>query len=307
MISKVGGVIAAASKTAAFPLRQVGAISAIKRIVLTFQQAGVFPIAVVTGAEEGEVRYQLSASGVVFLPIEQNEAPQLFESVKVGLAFLHGKCEKIVFTPVNVPMFSPSTLAALLGAEGDIVTPSCRNRGGHPVVMAAEAVPAILSYSGEGGLRSAIASMERRRKRVAVEDEGILYTIHDPELPESRLEQHNREILHPVVSLSLERESPFFNARAKLLLLLIADNRSVRSACKQMALSYSKAWDMLGKLEQALGYPVVQRRHGGSRGGRTELTPQGYAFLKAYQQMEENVFRYTQEQFDGLFRQASLL
>jgi hypothetical protein len=61
-ISRVGGVIAAASKKDAVPLLQVGSISIVKRTVISFQQAGVFPIVIVTGIDEEEVKYQLAPS-----------------------------------------------------------------------------------------------------------------------------------------------------------------------------------------------------------------------------------------------------
>lgn len=48
-VSNVGGIIAAASKESAHPLRKTGKIPAIKRIVLSMQQAGLFPIVVVVG------------------------------------------------------------------------------------------------------------------------------------------------------------------------------------------------------------------------------------------------------------------
>lgn len=86
-ISQVGGLIAAGSKSAALPMLQVGSISIIKRIVITFQQAGVFPIVVVTGADELDVRSQLSNQGVIFIPNEHPEKSELFDSVKIGLAY----------------------------------------------------------------------------------------------------------------------------------------------------------------------------------------------------------------------------
>lgn len=54
-ISQVGGIIAAASQKVAKPMMQVGSIPIIRRIVITFQQAGVFPIVVITGVDEDKV------------------------------------------------------------------------------------------------------------------------------------------------------------------------------------------------------------------------------------------------------------
>lgn len=305
-ISRIGGVIAAASRKDAEPLLQIGTIPIIKRIVISFQQAGIFPIVVVTGTEEAEVKYQLSGYGVIFVHNENCEQPELIDSVKMGLNYLLGKCDRIVFTPVNVPMFTPDTLNRLLSAEGDIVTPSYKNRGGHPIVFSETAVPQIIAYSGDGGLKNAISHMADRRRFVPVEDPGILISVRNSSQLENYLSAHNRALLHPTVNLSLQKEAVFFNTRTKLLLYLILDTRSVRSACDLMALSYGKAWDMLNTLETETGYPVVERRHGGSRGGKTTLTPKGIQFLKNWQLLEDDIFRFSQNEFSVLFRDSGL-
>lgn len=87
----VGAVIAAASKKDAVPLLKVGSIPIVRRIVLTLQQAGVFPIVVVTGTEELEVIRQVAPLGVVFIKNKECEKPELFSSVKLGLSYLQGK------------------------------------------------------------------------------------------------------------------------------------------------------------------------------------------------------------------------
>ena len=296
-ISQVGGVIAAASIQSAAPMLLAGAIPVIERVVITFQQAGVFPIAVVTGAEEERVRYLLSGYGVIFLPNTRPEAPPLFDSVKLGLSYLQGKCDRVVFTPVNVPLFTPDTLAALIRAPGEAVTPSCRGRAGHPVLLSEGVIPSILSYEGPDGLRGALAALGPRRTFLEVEDRGILLNVRSAGELEAQLARHNHAILRPEVRLGIRRESAFFDGRLKLLLFLLSDTHNVRRACAAMGLSHSKAWSMINRLEEELGYRVVTRRQGGSRGGRTSLTARGEAFLLAYQRYEEQVLRFAQEQF----------
>lgn len=132
----VGAVIAAASKKDAVPLLKVGSIPIVRRIVLTLQQAGVFPIVVVTGTEELEVTHQVAPLGVVFIKNTECEKPELFSSVKLGLSYLQGKCDRVVFTPVNAPMFFAQTLHTLLSCDADIVTPTYDGRGGHPICCA---------------------------------------------------------------------------------------------------------------------------------------------------------------------------
>lgn len=65
-INNVGGIIVAASIKRARPMLQLGSIPIVKRVVLAFQQAGIFPIVIITGTQEDEVRHELSEYGVIF-------------------------------------------------------------------------------------------------------------------------------------------------------------------------------------------------------------------------------------------------
>lgn len=306
-ISRFGGLIAAASKKAALPMLKVGSITIIKRIVISFQQAGIFPIVVITGADEDEVKYQLSNYGVIFLSYEQTEQLEMLDCIKHGLRYLQGKCDRVAFTPVNVPMFTPDTLIRLKNTNADIVIPSCHGKGGHPVMLSEQIFPDILNYNGSDGLRGAIRSLKESTLWLPVEDTGVLTSVRNVEQLQEQLAEHNNAILHPMLHMNIERETAFFNARLKLLLYLISDTHNVRKACNSMSLSYGKAWDMLNRLEMELGYSVVQRRQGGRQGGNTLLTNQGYEFLLTYQQFEEEVFHFTQSRFHELFLSSDLL
>lgn len=306
-ISNVGGIIAAASSKLARPMLQVGSIPIIKRIVISFRQAGIFPIVIVTGHQEEEIKYQLSSYGAIFIHNEAYESPPLFDSVKLGLSYLQEKCDRVIFSPVNVPMFSPDTLRRMLSVEGDIITPSYNNKGGHPILLSSEVFQSIIDYSGDNGLRGAVSTMKDRRVWLPVEDPGILYSVHNHQELKEHLEEHNKAILHPYLNITLEKESLFFNGRVKLLLFLIYETKHVRKACDQMALSYSKAWDMLNKLEKELGYAVVDRRHGGKHGGSTDLTEEGVKLLIAYQQFENSVFFHTQKEFERIFQSSGIV
>lgn len=304
-ISQTGGLIAAASKKASRPTLQLGGITAVKRIVFTFQQVGLFPIVVVTGVEADEVKYQLADRGVIFLHNEAFEDPELLDSVKMGLSFLHGKCKRVVFSPVNTPLFSPATLRALMDSDAEIATPVYQNRGGHPVMLSNNVIPDILDWQQGSGLRGALAALRHKRQQVPVDDEGILLTIHQKAELLAYYKQHKAAFLRPVLNLNLEQEEALWGARAKLLLLLIDETHSVRTASSMMALSISKAWDILNRLEAALGYALITRRKGGAHGSGSDLTPEGLAFLAAWQRYEESLTAQANSQFDLLFRNAS--
>ena len=68
--------------------------------------------------------------------------------MKLGLSYLQGKCDRVVFTPVNAPMFFAQTLHTQLASTADIVTPTCNGRGGHPIILQSGVIPQILAYEG---------------------------------------------------------------------------------------------------------------------------------------------------------------
>lgn len=302
---KTGGIIVAAGKSSrrgeTNPLLKIGAISIVKRIVLTFQQVGISPIVVITGHKAEELEHDLADYGVIFLRNEQYEHSQMFDSARIGLEFLLNKCEQVIFNPVNVPMFTPETLRRMMDSGAKLVSPSYQGKAGHPLLISAELIPRLLAYKGPQGMRGAIQACGEPRLHLEIEDEGILLDTDDIDRLDRLLKKHNHHILHPFIRVSIEKESLFFNSRAKLLLILIQDTHSVRSACKHIALSYSKAWNMINQLEEELGYAVVERKHGGTKGGKTYLTEKGLEFLEKYQQFEDNVRQYAKEEFRRLF------
>ena len=305
-ISRVGGVIAAANKNNDKPMLQTGTIPVIRRIVTTYQQAGIFPIVIVTGEDEDEIKSQLAPLGVIFVQ-NKGESSELISSVKIGLEFLSEKCDRIMFTPVKVPMFTPTTLLTMMEHEEDIVIASYQKHGGHPVLLSQKVLPSILGYRGEDGLRGAMRASDADRIYVDVDDKGVILNVHSSEDLQEQLKTHNAAILHPVLHLKMEMESPFLNERLKLLLFLISNNHSIRTGCACIGLAYSKAWEMINRLEQNLGYRIVERQRGGKGGGGTSLTPEGERFLLAYQEFEEAIHQMTQEEFRKRFIDTKII
>ena len=302
MSRKIGGIIAAASKKRSFPLLKIGSISVIQRVVISFKQAGVFPIVVVTGSQSSaEIRALLAKEGVIFIENPNGEQPELFESVKLGLSFLRGKAERIVFAPVNIPMFLPATLSKLMNTRGDVVSPVYNGVGGHPIVLENCIIDDLLEYKGGGGLAGAIAGLNLNRVKVITSDGGVIASAHTAEQLKERLFAHNSAILRLNAKLTLECETEFFDDRTKLLLYLLDFSGSVRSACDSMAISYRKAWQLLDELERELGYNVVLRRHGGTGGGKTSLTERGRDFLEKYLELEREIKQYAQNEFYRIF------
>ncbi|HSV89274.1 MAG TPA: LysR family transcriptional regulator [Bacteroidales bacterium] len=74
------------------------------------------------------------------------------------------------------------------------------------------------------------------------------------------------------------------------LLKAIKETGSLKSAVEIMGLSYRQTWTRLKNIDEKLGFPLIEKSRGGSKGGHTTLTPQGERivtfFDKVYQEFE---------------------
>jgi 8-oxo-dGTP diphosphatase len=81
--------------------------------------------------------------------------------------------------------------------------------------------------------------------------------------------------------------SPMLGEGRAELLELIEDRGSLSEAAKEMGMSYRYAWGMVRRISEAAGAPVVESSRGGSRGGRTTLTPLGRELVDAFRRVED--------------------
>jgi len=306
---EIGALIVAAGMSRRMgefkPMLSIGSISVAQRVVATLSQSGVSKIVMVTGYNAVILERHLSGNGIIFLRNEEYETTQMFDSVKIGLRYLLGKCDKVLFTPVDVPLFTARTVKTILDSGAPLACPMCEGKQGHPILIANELIPEILADCGEQGLKGAMDRCSVPLLRIDVEDFG---TIHDADTPEDfseLLEYHNSQLVRPVVSISLAKEKPFFDSRCAMLLMLIDETKSVRAAGQRMQLSYSSCWNTIRTLESQLNYTLIERSQGGAGGSTSVLTARGKELLERYLSYEkvlkEQANRMYDQYFGGLF------
>lgn len=306
---RTGAVIVAAGMSSRMgefkPMLNIGSISIAQRVISTLQQAGVNRIVVVTGYQAVTLERHLANQGVVFLRNENYRTTQMFDSAKIGLEYLKDKCDKILFTPVDIPLFTALTVTELLRSGEQLACPECQGQTGHPVLLSADLVDAVISDSGEGGLQGAISRLGVSMVHIPVDDPGILHDADTPAEYESLLHYHNSQLVRPVVGLALAKEIPFFDEKMFLLLQQVEETRSVRTACQRMQISYSTGWNMIKTLESQLSTPLIIRNQGGANGGQSILTPQGRKLIERYHDCLEELRGYAEflykKYFDGVF------
>ena len=103
--------------------------------------------------------------------------------------------------------------------------------------------------------------------------------------------------LHPVLSIRLFKNDKCFGSGVAQLLRQVEEHDSLRGAACSMSMAYSKAWTVMRKCEEELGFPLLIYSTGGRHGGGATLTEEAQKLLAAYEQYSQRL----RETADQLF------
>lgn len=184
------------------PLMELGGQSLLGRSVALFRQAGITRISIVTGHRHPEVKALAARLGVSSIHNPDYDRG-MYASVCTAVAHL-SNIDGFFLLPVDIPLVRPATIDALLAAftGRSVVYPCFNGLRGHPPLIPATLIPAILNHSGDGGLKALLE--KHPRQDVAVWDQGILFDADTPEdflALERRLDRMN--IGDPAEALAL--------------------------------------------------------------------------------------------------------
>jgi len=286
------------------PMLSIGSISIAQRVIATLQQSGVSKIVMVTGYNATALERHLSGNGVIFLRNDHYETTQMFDSVRIGLRYLKGKCDRVLFTPVDVPLFTAGTVKAILDSGAALACPMCEGKQGHPILIAEPLIQEILLDCGEQGLKGAMDRCSEPLVRIDVEDPGTIRDADTPEDYASLVDYHNSQLVRPVVNVALAREMPFFDSRVAVLLTLIDETSSVRTACQRMQISYSSGWNLIRTLESQLKFSLILRSQGGIGGGMSILSEDGRKLLQLFNDYQNELRTQADILFGKYFKEV---
>ena len=284
------------------PMLSIGSISIAQRVIATLQQSGVSKIVMVTGYNATALERHLSGNGVIFLRNDHYETTQMFDSVRIGLRYLKGKCDRVLFTPVDVPLFTAHTVRSILDSGASLACPMCEGKQGHPILIAESLIQEILLDCGEQGLKGAMDRCSEPLVRIDVEEPGTIRDADTPEDYASLVDYHNSQLVRPVVNVALAREMPFFDSRVAVLLTLIDETSSVRTACQRMQISYSSGWNLIRTLESQLKFSLILRSQGGIGGGMSILSEDGRKLLQLFNDYQNELRTQADILFEKYFK-----
>ena len=184
---RIGAVIPAAgmsSRMGGFkPLLPLGDSTVIERTVsavLPYAQT----IAVVLGNRADEVQAALEGrfgNRLIFVRNPDFRTTDMLYSVQLGLQKL-ADCDGFFLLPGDMPMIGSAVFAALIerfDEEARVIYPVYHGKIGHPPLIPASLIPAILAYEGEGGLKAVLR--KEPSSMIAVPDVAIMLDLDTPE------------------------------------------------------------------------------------------------------------------------------
>ena len=141
---KTGAVIVAAGMSSHMhdfkPMLKIGGTTIVKRIITTLKLSGIDSIVLVTGNKAEQLEKHISHLGVICKRNERFLETQMFDSAKIGLEYLKYECERILFTPADIPLFSEKSIRKLLDSNSELACPSFQGILGHPLLISSKLI-----------------------------------------------------------------------------------------------------------------------------------------------------------------------
>lgn len=186
---KTGAVIVAAgmsSRMKAFkPLLPLCDSTVIGTAISTLQSAGINEIAVVIGNNSDLLEEYLSKINITCLYNPSYQTTDMFDSAKIGFRYFEKRCDRLFFLPGDVPLFSRQSLITMLNhmdaGKCEILLPVHDEKMGHPILIGNSALPFLLNYNGDFGLKGAIDYFHGSKEKIELDDVGMTLDADRPE------------------------------------------------------------------------------------------------------------------------------
>lgn len=153
-------------------------------VIAMLKELGISPIVVVTGNRadelENHIINNIDDGDVIFVRNASYMTSQMFDSVKIGLEAIKGKCERILMMPIDYPAIKKDTYEKLLSHKAPLVRPICNERHGHPLIIEETLLDYLIKYNGEGGIKGAAKTLGIDFADVSVDDPGVYMDVDTP-------------------------------------------------------------------------------------------------------------------------------
>jgi molybdate transport system regulatory protein len=92
----------------------------------------------------------------------------------------------------------------------------------------------------------------------------------------------------------------FFGPGPVELLQLIEDTGSINQAARKMGMSYKKAWEIVSRLNEKMGSPMVITATGGEKGGGSTISEEAKQMIAWYNSLRERFRKFMEMETNKL-------
>lgn len=104
---------------------------------------------------------------------------------------------------------------------------------------------------------------------------------------------------------TLEGEGILGDGKWKIL-KSIEEHGSLKAATEALGITYRRTWGDLKKIEEVLGFSILEKERGGKDGGKSSLTPEGKKLVQAFDEFHEKVDVQIEQAFEEFRNKLSL-
>lgn len=166
------------------PLLPFGQMSALKRLIQTYQAHWIEHIYVVVGHRQADIREVLKDENVSIVYNEDYDKG-MFSSIQKGLQAMDETLMAFYMQPVDIPLIKAQTLECLYEAyereRKGVIYPTFLGRKGHPPLIDMKYKAQILASNGEGGLKKVLEAFVLDALHVSVCDQSVLMDMDTKE------------------------------------------------------------------------------------------------------------------------------
>ncbi|MDA3906939.1 MAG: LysR family transcriptional regulator [Bacteroidales bacterium] len=91
-----------------------------------------------------------------------------------------------------------------------------------------------------------------------------------------------------------------------LILQKIEETGSLMAATEALGITYRKTWGDLKKIEEKLGFNLLEKTRGGKDGGQTVLTEKGKKLVQAFSLFHQRIEKDIKVAFDAFIEESEL-
>ncbi len=139
------------------------------------------PVIVVLGFDADRILSQIRRPAEATFVLNPDPARGMLSSLQTGLRAVPAAAERVLFTLVDHPRVSASTIAAVAAATAPVVIPVYDEERGHPVSIARRIMEEILALGPEASPKDVMHRHKHETDFLNAGDPGVLADIDDPE------------------------------------------------------------------------------------------------------------------------------